>query len=181
MIYIFTGKSASGKTVLAEMIAKELNFENNIGFTTRPKRVGEVEGVHNYFVTNEQLEALGDDIICKKSYYPANGEVWTYGMSAKSFNKNRNYVITLDPEGAKELAFKFINSRIIYIDVPDDIRRERAYVRENKSYDAEIERRFTADEIDFRAFEQYADLIVLNINIQDALDEIIRFIEVNTL
>jgi guanylate kinase len=177
MIFIFTGKSASGKTVLADMVAKEVSLENNIGFTTRPKRVGEIHGVHNFFVTEEELNAM--DIICKKTYYPANGEVWTYGMSANSFNKNKNYAVILDPKGALELYLRFVNSRIIYIDVPDDIRRERAYGRENKELDPEIERRFKADAIDFEGFEDRADLVVLNINIQKAFDEIIQFVEEN--
>lgn len=176
MIYVFAGKTASGKTFLSEIIAKKLNLVNNIGYTTRPMRVGEIHGVHNFFVTNEEIEAMGNDIICKRVYHTAHGD-WIYGMSLKSLQTNVDYVMILDPSGARELKeLMGCQAKIIYIDVPYDVRYERAYSRESKTKDPEIERRFAADEQDFVGFEKDADVIIENIDKEKALKAIENFI-----
>ena len=71
---------------------------------------------------------------------------------------------------------------IIYIYVPEQIRRHRAYKREKKvGLDPEIERRFKSDAEDFKDIENIADLVVINIDKDSALANIENFIEVLTI
>ena len=99
MIFIFTGETSSGKTTLKHLICESMKLNINIGYTTRPMRIGEVDGVDYNFVTNEQMKALGDDIICKRTYNTAYGD-WTYGTRLSEINDGKNYGLILDALGA---------------------------------------------------------------------------------
>lgn len=56
MIYTLTGPSCSGKTTLMKELVKTGKFESLVGFTTRPPRVGEVEGQDYFFLSQEQAQ-----------------------------------------------------------------------------------------------------------------------------
>ena len=174
MIFIISGQTASGKTSLALLLAKLLQYQRLISHTTRPMRIGETNGVEYHFISNAQLNET--NLICKNTFHTAYGP-WTYGLDIEGIDENKHHIAILEAAGAVELKSNIPSAKIIYIDVPETIRRERAYVRENKQFDPEIERRFKADAEDFTGFENKADLTVLNINFQDCVQQIKNYIE----
>lgn len=75
------GKSCSGKDTIFKKLKedRELNLNTVTGYTTRPMREGEINGVEYFFVNNEELEALknqGKVIECR-DYNTVYG-VWSY-------------------------------------------------------------------------------------------------------
>ena len=56
-ILVLSGPSGAGKSSLIKKIENDIGaFYFSISTTTRPKREGEIEGVHYYFVTKEHFE-----------------------------------------------------------------------------------------------------------------------------
>ncbi|MCS7188907.1 MAG: guanylate kinase [Bacteroidia bacterium] len=54
---ILTGPSGSGKTTLAHiLLEKHMQLTFSISATTRPPRMGELNGYHYYFMTQEEFE-----------------------------------------------------------------------------------------------------------------------------
>lgn len=51
------GKNGAGKSYLANKLYN-LGFERSIGYTTRPMRNGEIDGIDYYFISKEQFEKL---------------------------------------------------------------------------------------------------------------------------
>ena len=49
------GKNGAGKTTLANFLY-DFGFERNIGYTTRPKRSGEIDGIDYYFVAEKEFK-----------------------------------------------------------------------------------------------------------------------------
>ena len=49
------GKNGAGKTYLANRL-NQLGFQRVVGYTTRPMREGEINGVDYFFITKEEFE-----------------------------------------------------------------------------------------------------------------------------
>ena len=80
-IFFMLGKSCSGKDTIFKKLKedRELKLNTVTGYTTRPMREGEINGVEYFFVNNEELEALknqGKVIECR-DYNTVYG-VWSY-------------------------------------------------------------------------------------------------------
>ena len=80
-IFYLMGKSSSGKdTMFKKLIEdKSLGLKTIVGYTTRPMREGECDGVEYFFVNEEKmcsLEAEGK-VIERRSYNTVHG-IWSY-------------------------------------------------------------------------------------------------------
>ena len=80
-IFCFMGKSASGKdTIYKRLLAdKELSLHRIVLYTTRPIRVGEVEGVEYHFTDEAGLTRIKEsgNLIELREYNTCHG-VWKY-------------------------------------------------------------------------------------------------------
>lgn len=78
------GKNGSGKSYLANRLY-DFGFERNVGYTTRPMRDGEIDGIDYYFISNEQFEQMikNNEFI---DYKIRNG--FYYGISKNKINNN---------------------------------------------------------------------------------------------
>ena len=80
-IFYLMGNSSSGKdTIFKKLIEdKELALRTVVGYTTRPMREGEVEGVEYHFIDEEQLCHLESEgkLIELRAYNTVHG-VWKY-------------------------------------------------------------------------------------------------------
>ena len=159
-IFFVLGKSCSGKDTIFRYLkeSKELNLKTVVGYTTRPMRVGETEGVEYYFVSKEKLEQMkkmGTVIECR-DYNTVHG-VWSYFTADDGQidlgKENYLYIGTL--ESYNDMV-KYYGSEVVvplYIEVESGERLERAVKRERQQSEpkyAELCRRFLADEEDFK-------------------------------
>ena len=142
IIYIM-GKSACGKDTIFKRLKEELDLKSYILYTTRPMREGEKDGVDYYFISDEEMqeyiEGKREEKVLEYRQYNVVDGIWTYATIYDDQFKTKDDLITI---GTLES----------YIEVPNDIRRERAIERERKQKVprfAEMERRFKADELDF--------------------------------
>lgn len=153
------GKSASGKDSIYELLLsdKELDLTAYVGFTTRPMRAGEKNGVEYFFVTEEELagfEAQGR-LIEKRVYHTVYGD-WIYGSadngSVDLENKDYLYIGTLESFVGLRGYYGAEHVVPLYIETEDGTRLMRAIKREQGQEDpgyAEVCRRFLADSEDF--------------------------------
>lgn len=159
-IYYLMGKSSSGKdTIFKKLIEdKELGLKTIVGYTTRPMREGEVEGVEYHFIDEAALARLDAEgrIIELRAYNTVYG-VWKYmtvddGQIA--LEGDDNYLLIGTLESYEKVRNYFGRDKLIplYINVDDGVRLQRALDREktqDKPKYAELCRRFLADEADF--------------------------------
>lgn len=158
-IYFLMGKSASGKDTLYQKILenKELNLTPYVGYTTRPIRDGEHEGVEYYFTTKADLDNFekAGKLIEYRVYHTVYGDWYYYSVDSDRVDLNKNdylYIGTL--ESYVKMRDYYGSEKIvpIYIEVDDGLRLERALNRErtqkNPGY-AEMCRRFLGDSEDF--------------------------------
>lgn len=135
MLKILMGKSAAGKDTLLNKLVAQGKYKPIISYTTRPMREGETDGVEYHFVTETQFfEKINNTQLLEYRYYDTlvNGisQRWYYGSPLIDI-KSDNYIIILDVNGASEYIRLYDKDYIelVYLNVPDDVREERAKKR----------------------------------------------------
>ena len=159
-IFFVLGKSCSGKDTIFQRLKndKQLGLKTVVGYTTRPMREGECDGVEYYFVNNQKLEELKAQgkVIESRDYNTVHGK-WSYFTvddGQIDFNGEHNYLYigTLESYTAMK---SFYGDEVvvpIYIQVETGERLWRAVNRERQQKEPkynELCRRFLADEQDF--------------------------------
>ena len=158
-IFFVLGKSWSGKDTIFKKLKedRELNLNTVTGYTTRPMREGEINGVEYFFVNNEELEALknqGKVIECR-DYNTVYG-VWSYfTVDDGQINLEKGNYLYIGTLESYEQMVRYYGKEVvvpIYVEVETGERLTRAVNRErqqeNPKY-TELCRRFLADEEDF--------------------------------
>ncbi len=159
-IFFVLGKSCSGKDTIFQYLKqdKELNLKTVVGYTTRPMRVGETEGLEYHFVSEDMLNKMKENelVIECRDYNTIHGK-WSYFTAddgqIELGKENYLYIGTL--ESYNDMV-KYYGRNVvvpIYIEVENGERLERAVRRERQQSEpkyAELCRRFLADEEDFK-------------------------------
>jgi guanylate kinase len=149
---IIVGKGGSGKDHLRKSLS-EIGYKYCVSHTSRPPRQDEENG-RDYFFVN--IGEVSDPEFLENNFYEwvtFNG--WFYGTSISEFRASDLLIMT--PSGVKKLKSEDRkNSHIIYLDIPEDIRRERLLLRRDAD---DVQRRLEADRLDFTDFMDYDELI----------------------
>lgn len=185
MIIVLLGKMATGKDTVINIIRNKItNMPTLISHTTRPKRRGEINGKDYYFVDNKTFESMIErgEFIEFRSYRPANGDLWYYGLTKKEISDNALSIVILDPIGYEALTSYFGNENVIGIllEANEETIYNRAVSRNGDSIE-EINRRIEDDNIRFDKFKKkhLECHRVFNNNdrdINDVVDEIMKII-----
>ena len=182
---ILVGKSGSGKDYLLKYMVQK-GFTPLISHTTRPKRANEIDCLDYYFVGVTEFLANNDFIETRSYDTELNGEkhTWYYGLSNRELdrNKDKNIVTIFDIPGANEFIKNTgIDCNIIYLDVSDEIRKNRAILR-GSFCDIEWGRRVLDDAKKFSDKELKSiikhTVINENITIDELYNKVINLLEV---
>ena len=155
MIFYIMGKSASGKDSLyKKLLASDLGLNRVAIYTTRPKRDGEQEGMEYHFVDKKFLDDNKDKVIETRVYHTVFGDWYYATLDDGKIKNDANYVVIGTLESYNSIKKYYGKDAIfpIYLEVSNDVRKQRALERENMQKVPkidEMERRFKADEIDF--------------------------------
>ena len=149
---IIVGKGGSGKDHLRKSLS-EMGYKYCVSHTSRPPRQGEEDGVDYFFVS---IKEVSDPDYLEKNFYEwvtFNG--WFYGTSVSEFKQSDLLIMT--PSGVEKLRPEDReDSHIIYLDIPEEIRRLRLLSRRDAD---DVERRLAADQADFLNFADYDEQI----------------------
>lgn len=117
-LYLFVGKSASGKTTIADELEEKYGLKQTCSYTTRPPRYdGEIA---HTFITDEEFDAL-ENIVAYTEY---NG--FRYAATSNQLDEVSIYVV--DIPGVRTLLEKYKSDRkivIIYFDASIRTRIDR--------------------------------------------------------
>lgn len=169
---ILVGASASGKSVVAKKMFEKYNITKVITYTTRPIRVGEVNGVDYHFVSKEDFEKkIDENFFVETANYNNN----YYGTAYEDISKDK--VLIVEPNGANVYYDKIKDKVIIvYLNASEQERKKRMAIRGDSPEN--IEKRLIGDVsyFDFKNFK-HIDLIIETENktIENISDEIIEF------
>jgi len=145
---IIVGKGGSGKDYLRTKLERK-GLKYCVSHTTRPPRDNESEGKDYFFISNE--EAYSQFVEKELFYEWVVFNDWIYGTSKKEFDDSNLFIMT--PSGIKKMSDSDRKeSYVLYLDIPEDIRRERLLTRKDAD---NVERRLEADRDDFNDFVNF--------------------------
>lgn len=136
-LFLFVGKSASGKTTIADILEEKYGYKQVWSYTTRPTRYdGEIGHI---FISDDEFNELNELV----AYTEYNGH--RYGTTAAQLDECSIYVV--DVPGVETLLQKYKTSRsiiIIYFDATVYTRIRRMINRDDS--DMSIISRLLQDE-----------------------------------
>ena len=155
---ILVGPSASGKTEVANILIKKYNMVRMVTYTTRPIRLGEVNGISYHFVTEEEFLKLKDnDEFVETVCY--NGHYYGTRKSDVKFEK----IVILEPNGLKAFNEKMRDYVVsFYLNTSEVERINRMIYRQDKKED--IDKRIENDRKVFSDVKD-VDYVITNENI----------------
>lgn len=158
------GESSCGKDTLVNELCKRNGWNQLISYTTRPRRTN--EGDTHVFVDEATYDQMKDNNEIAAYTYINGNHYWS---TIDQLYKCDYYII--DPIGVESLkALSLPNLHIVtvYINVPDDIRKERA---KNRGDDMDIYRsRCLSEREQFRNMKKNMDVdwVISNIDFAEA-------------
>lgn len=124
---VLVGAGGSGKDY-AKKILVDLGLTEDISYTTRPPRTGEVGGKDYHFITeNNMLKMITENEFIQSCYFP-NGFV--YGTHIKEFYNKELFIMT--PDALEKLNDEIRSMcHVVYFNIDPEVRLERLSKRKN--------------------------------------------------
>ena len=174
-LFCIMGETASRKDTLTKKLCEDTSMKAIVSYTTRPRRTN--EGDTHIFVDDSVYEQMKDNLA---AYTEING--FRYWTTIEQIYDNDIYII--DPNGLEtleNLGLEDIDLCSIYINVPIDIRLERALYRGDS-----LEDFFSRNKSEMRQFIQMKaaggfDYAISNLNEDKAYAVLKYIVEVETV
>ena len=144
------GKSGTGKDSIFSAVTQnptyypKVPFKRVIGTTTRPKRDGEIDGVHYHFISYSDFFTLDQT----NSLFGVSGfRGWYYGTTYTELQPNVVNIGIFDPDRIRDIIEneKDIDLKVVCIMASDKARLMRQLNREKEPDVDEIVRRYQAE------------------------------------
>ncbi|HLD14928.1 MAG TPA: guanylate kinase [Burkholderiales bacterium] len=173
-LFIFSAASGTGKTSLAHELMKRVrNLAFSVSHTTRAPRPGETHGVHYYFVSPEEFEAMA-----ARGEFLEHAQVFgnRYGTSrrvvADLLKEGKSVIFDIDWQGARAIKSEVPEAVSIFILPPS--RAALAERLQNRRQDSPevIAKRMAAAVSEISHYPEF-DHVVVNDDFEAALADLI--------
>lgn len=168
-IIVISGPSGSGKsTLINRLVAEHADIVFSTSHTTRPKRANEIEGKHYYFVSEEKFkEKIANNEFVEWARVYQN----LYGTSTTEIKRkaggDKNLVLDVDTQGARNIKEKFPHALFIFIVPPDLKELKKRLVEREKGINSNIENRLNTAAEELKQYKIY-DYLVVNDKVEEA-------------
>ena len=171
LLIVLSGPSGCGKGTMVAEILKRGDCAVSVSATTRAPREGEVDHVHYHFITREEFERrIAEDGFLEHAQYVGN----YYGTPRKEVEEMRaqgkHVILEIEVQGAFQIREKCPDAILVFTVPPtlDELRR-RLHKRGTETEEV-IEQRVARAAEELPLAKQY-DYIILNDDLQDAVDD----------
>lgn len=173
-LYVLSGPSGSGKSTLASRALAALvpGVRLSVSATTRSPRPGERDGVDYYFLSHEEFTARRDEGQFLE-WAEVHGRL--YGTPAapvlESLRAGQSVLLEIDVQGALQVAAKFPEAILIFVDVPSMEILESRLRGRGTDDEATVQRRLEAARAELELAARY-HFRVVNDDLDRAVDRL---------
>jgi len=178
-VVIVSGPSGVGKSTICEEVVKRLdNVYLSVSVTTRPRSEKEADGQDYWFISEQEFQERIDKGLLLE-YAEVFGHL--YGTPRdkveESVREGNTVILEIDVQGAKQAKAIFPDALMIFILPPTEKDLvERMDHRGREAVDA-AEKRLSGASSEIAAAWQYYKHMVINEDLQQAVDECVQIIE----
>ena len=174
-LYILSAPSGAGKSSLINALLADLprnEVRLSISHTTRNPRPAEEDGVHYYFTTHAEFEAL-----IEKDHFLEWAEVFGnyYGTSLpmieKSLEQGVDVFLDIDWQGARQIRQKVPNVKTIFILPPSREELKNRLIGRGQDSEETIAKRMAEAKSEMSHYSEF-DYVIVNDDFQQALSEL---------
>lgn len=176
-LIIFCGPSGSGKGTVEKGFIndKEFNFHFSVSATTRKIREREIDGENYHFLSKKEFEEwINDNRFLEWAKYIDNYYGTPLEPVEKMLDNGKNVFLEIEIVGVKEAIKKIPSAITIFLSPPSiDVLRKRLESRGTETIE-EINKRVSRakEEIKFSTNKEIFKFNVINVNVNDAINEI---------
>jgi guanylate kinase len=172
---VIAGPTAVGKgTVVRELLAKNPEILVSVSATTRTPRVGEVDGVDYYFVTNEAFDdMIANDELLEYAVVHLNNR---YGTPREPVEKalaaGKQIILEIDIQGAEQVKASMPEANLIFIAPPSLEELKKRLIGRGTETPEEVAIRLKTAEIELAALGSF-DHVVINTEVAQCAKEVL--------
>ena len=181
-VIIVSGPSGVGKSTICKEVIKRLdNIFLSVSVTTRPKSEAEVDGQDYWFISEQEFQER-----IEKGLLLEHAEVFghLYGTPRdkveEAINEGKNVILEIDVQGAKLTQAIFPDAVMIFILPPTEKDLVKRIDNRGREAAEAAEQRLNGASDEIAAAWQYYKHMVINEDLQQAVDECIQIIEDST-
>lgn len=180
-IFVLSAPSGAGKTTLKDRVMSYFpSFKYSVSCTTRPRRPGEVEGVHYFFVSKEEffkMQEQGDFVETMEVHGNFYGTPKSYIQN--QLNLGNFVILDIDVYGKKKFDEVFPQAIGILILPPNLSELEKRLKERGTETEESLNLRLknASDEMNFAKTKGKYEYTVINSNLETATQELISILK----
>ncbi len=181
-LIIVSSPSGAGKTTLCKLLLKKMkNISLSISYTSRNKRLNEINGKDYYFITKNKFKELE-----KKNFFIETAINFNnyYGSPYSNINKpkkNKEYILfDIDWKGARKIRKNYDKKNIIdFFILPPSVKElKKRLIKRGRDNKNEIKLRLSYALNEMKHYKEYK-YVLINENVQNTVNDIKKIIEFN--
>ena len=172
-VFVITGQSGAGKgTLIERLLVLFPQLELAVSATTRARRPGEVEGVHYYFISEEEFDRrLAEDDFLEYHAFPWGQRSGTLVSEIDRISgQGKVCVLELETEGALSVVDRIPGAVTIFVTAPIEELERRLLDRATES-SGEIGERLQVARAQLEVADRF-DHVVQNDDLERAMGEL---------
>ena len=183
-LIIISSPSGAGKTTLCKLLIKKLkNINLSISYTSRNKRLNEIDGKDYFFISKQTFLSLKKNNFFIETAMNFNN---LYGSPYKNINlskkKNKHILFDIDWKGARKIRKNYKKDDIIdfFILPPSKSELKRRLVKRGRDNKNEIDLRLSYAIDEMKHYSEYK-YVLINEKVHKTVDEVKKIIEYHQL
>lgn len=178
LLIVFSGPSGCGKgTLVSEILKRRDDTVLSVSVTTRAPREGEIDGVHYYFITNEQFERMiAEDALLEYARYSGNYYGTPRAAVENQLRAGRNVILEIEVQGAMQVMSNCDEYVSVFLTVPSMEELERRLRGRGTEEESRIQARLNAAAFELSHIDRY-QYTILNDEVDAAAEQFNTIIE----
>lgn len=178
ILYVLSGPSGVGKgTVREQLFKRELQLHYSISMTTRDMRPGEEHGVHYFFKTKADFQALiAENELLEYAEYVGNYYGTPRAYVEEMLDSGKDVFLEIEVQGALQVREHFPEGVFIFLFPPSLAELKNRIVSRGTENEEHVKNRLEAARQEIEMMSAY-DYVVVNDIVDQAVERILAIVE----
>ncbi|PTQ91025.1 guanylate kinase [Agitococcus lubricus] len=181
-LFIVSAASGTGKTTLVKaLLENSAHLKVSISHTTRPKRPGELDGVHYHFVDKNRFMAMvGEGQFLEHAEVFGNYYGTALSTVEQALKQDIDIILEIDWQGAQQVRQQYPQAVSIFIIPPSRAALRERLQNRGQDSDTVIDQRLNGAVADISHFVEF-DYVVVNDDFDTALFDLQAIVQASRL